>query len=281
VNLSDAGSKLVSMASFPFASARPSASGGPDTDFSYPMFRDLERSQQPFVELAAHRFFEANLGTGERARLATGAFVSGGYFSVLGLAPAVGRLLGPEDDRVDGQAESVVLSHEYWQTDFGGDPNVLGRTLTVNGVPLRIVGVAPRGFAGTAVNTRASAFVPISIEFPSDPVPAAFAIPHHRSRNNYWVHLFARLEPRVTGEEAAAALNTRYRALLSDVEVPLLTNADEQQREAFRARTLVLDPGPRGQSSSQILSPARHSLVLLAVVSCVLLLLCCANVAGL
>jgi predicted permease len=283
LNLSDAGSKLVGMASFPFASARPSASGGPDTDFSYPMFRDLERSQEPFVELAAHRFFEANLGTGDRARLATGAFVSGSYFSVLGLRPALGRLLGPEDDRVDGRAESVVLSHAYWQTDFSGDRNVLGRTLTVNGVPLRIVGVAPRGFAGTAVNARASAFVPISIEFPTDTssVPAAFAIPHHRSRNNYWVHLFARLKPGITREEAAAAMNARYRTLLSDVETPLLTNVNEQQREAFRSRTLVLDPGPRGQSSSQLLLPARHSLELLSLVSGVVLFLCCANVAGL
>src|SRR5690606_13034270 len=151
VNLSDPGPKNVWMTSFPLAATRPSVSGGPETVFSYPMFRDLEREQAPFVGLAGHRFFEATLSTGEQPRLATGVFVSGSYFPLLGLQPALGRLLGPEDDRVDGLAESVVLSHAYWQSEFEGDPEVLGRTLVVNGVPLTIVGVAPRGFNGTAV----------------------------------------------------------------------------------------------------------------------------------
>jgi predicted permease len=242
------------------------------------MFRDLEREQEPFVGLAAHAFYEGTLSTGGTARPATVAFVSGSYFSVLGLRPALGRLLSPDDDRVDGQAESVVLSHTYWQREFGGDPDVVGRTLTVDKVRLTIVGVAPEGFHGTAVSARPSVFVPITISLGGG---GFLAIPNHNARDHYWVHLFARLKPGVTRESAAAAMNALYRAILSDVETPLLTRVDEQQREAFRTRPLALEPGTRGQTSSQILSPARNSLDLLLAASGVVLLLCCANVVGL
>jgi predicted permease len=196
---------------------------------------------------------------------------------VLRLKPALGRLLGPEDDRVVGLAESVVLSHAYWQSEFGSDPEVLGRTLTVNGQPLTIVGVAPPGFHGTTVGARASVFVPITIRRADAQAP----IPNHDSRLSYWVHLFARLEPGVSREEAAAAINPLYRAILSEREAPVLTGVDEQELEAFRTRPLVLEPGARGQTPSRILDPARNSLELLLAVSGAVLLLCCANVAGL
>jgi hypothetical protein len=266
VNLADSGQKVFGMGSEPYSVARATLGGGAETVFSYPMFRDLEREQQPFVGLAAHAFFEYS----DRARLATGVFVSGSYFSVLGLRPALGRLLGPEDDRVDGQAESVVLSHAYWQSEFGGDPGVLGRALLIKNVPLTIVGVAPAEFHGTAVSARPSVFVPITVLFPDEelhPFVQPLLVPNHHSRNQYWVHLFGRLKQGVTLEQAAAALNPLYSATLNEVEAPLLANVTEQQREAFRSRQLLLEPGERGQTRSEILSPARNSLELLLAVS--------------
>jgi putative ABC transport system permease protein len=283
VNLTDPVSKTGFGRMYPtmFPGSRSSDSGSSvDTTFSYPMFRDLEREQQAFTGLAAHRPFEATLTVGNRARLAAGVLVSGSYFSVLGLTPALGRLLGPDDDRVDGQADSVVLSHAFWQNELGGDAGVLGQTLVVSNVPLTIVGVAPRGFQGTAVNARASVFVPITISL-AGALPARMAIPNHERRDFYWAHLFARLKPGVTREAAAAAVNPLYRAILSEVEAPLLIGVDGERREAFLTRSLVLEPGPRGQTSSEILAPARKSLELLLAVSGVVLLLCCANVGGL
>jgi len=286
VNLNDSQRPRIQMYSDLLSIFRTSAGGGPETLFSYPMFRDLEREQEPFVGLAAHTFFEARLSTGEESRFATGALVSGSYFSVLGLRPSLGRLLGPEDDRVDGRADAVVLSHSYWQSEFGGDPGVLGRTLTVNNVPLTIVGVAPPGFHGTTVSARANVFVPITISFPfsssgvSD-ISAASAIPNHDRRDYFWVHVFGRLKPGVTREGAAVAMNTLFRAILSDVEAPLAIDATEQEIEAFRTRALLLAPGARGQTNGQILFPARISVVLLLAASAFVLLLCCANVAGL
>ncbi len=289
VNLSDPGPKTVGRMD-PLRPATPpgeSEIGGPETVFSYPMFRDLEREQEPFVGLAAHHTLDVRLSTGEQARNGDAILVSGSYFSVLGLQPALGRLLGPEDDRVDGQAESVVLSYAYWQSAFAGDPDVLGRTLLVNEVPLTIVGVAPKGFNGTTAISSvyervATVFVPITIPSgETSGLAAAIAIPNHERRDFYWVHLFARLDPGVTREAAAAAMNPLYRAILSEVEAPLLTDVDEQQREAFRARALVLSLGARGQTLGEILLVMRIALLLLFSVSGLVLLICCANVAGL
>ena len=270
VNLTDPGPKMVGQ-----VMASSSVSGGGDTVFSYPTFRDLERAQQTFVGLAAHRPFEANVSTGESARLTNGVLVSGSYFSVLGLRPALGRLLGPQDDLVDESAESAVLSYAYWQSELASDPNVLGRTLLVNGVPLAVVGVAPPGFSGMAVGTRASVFVPITNRAAGPPNPDP------DSRLIYWVHLVARLKPGVTREEAAAAMAPLYRAIVSDSEAPLLTNVDEQDLEAFRTRPLVLESGARGQTHSRTLVPARGSLEMLLAACGAVLLLCCTNVAGL
>jgi predicted permease len=284
VSLTDPSSKLVGQMTPPLrAQERPTDSGGLDTLFSYPMFRDLERAQEPFVGLAAYASFDGSVAAGGPARLLQGVVVSGSYFSLLGLKPALGRLLGVEDDRIEGQAEAVVLSHAYWQSEFGGDPSALGRTLTVNDVPLTVVGVAPREFLGTAVGSRPGLFVPITIKFPTNDtgILAQALFPTHTRRDFYWAHLLGRLKPGVTREGAAVAMNTRYGAILTEVEAPLLTGVDDQQREAFRSRTLVLEPGSHGQTSGAILSPARNSLDLLLAVSGVVLLLCCANVAGL
>src|SRR5688572_24846814 len=192
VNLSDPSPKTVGRMD-PLRPATPpdeGRSGGPNTVFSYPMFRDLERAQEPFVGLAAHRTRGVRLSTGEQARNGEAIFVSGSYFSVLGLQPALGRLLGPQDDQVDGLAESVVLSYAYWQSAFAGDPDVLGRTLVVHDVPLTIVGVAPSGFNGTTAvsplfdGRGATVFVPITM--PSGQttgLAATIAVPNHERRD--------------------------------------------------------------------------------------------------
>jgi predicted permease len=270
VNLSDPGRR-------PSGLSYGSQAGGSERVFSYPMFRDLERSQEPFVRIAAHRIFDASLSTGEQARRDTGVYVSGNYFALLGLKPTLGRLLGPQDDAVDGQAEAIVLSHAYWQSQFAGDPGVIGRTLIVNGSPLSIVGVAPPGFHGTTIGTRPSVFVPITFR----PVDGQFALPDHTNRRYRWLPLFARLEPGVGREQAEAAMTTVYRRIFNQVEAPLLTDVQPEVVDEYRENSLVLEAGARGQTSSVLFDRARDSLRMLFAVSGVILLLCCANVAGL
>jgi len=133
--------------------------------FSYPMFRDLERSQTLFAGLAAHLAFGVSLSYGDQPTTGDGMYVSGSYFPTLGLRPALGRLLAPADDQGIGTNYVTVLAYGYWQSHCGSDPGVVGRPLRVNGQALTIVGVAaivpasptpftPRSLTGDGVSVR-------------------------------------------------------------------------------------------------------------------------------
>jgi predicted permease len=253
--------------------------GSCDEVFSYPMFRDLQRVQAVFTDIAAHRTFGANLAYRGQTLSAEGLLVSGSYFPVLGLQPALGRLLSPDDDRVPGASHVVVLSHAYWDARFGRDPNVLNQPLVVNGQTLTIVGVAPAGFDGTTLGTRPRVFVPITMRalmqpgLPGDD-PAGF-----ENRRAYWIYLFARLKPGATLEQAQAALQAPYRSIINDVEAPLQQGMSEAGMARFRAREIGLDAGGRGQSSVD--TQARAPLTLLLAVTGLVLLIACANIANL
>src|SRR5687768_6613287 len=117
--------------------------GGCEDVFSYPMFRDLQKMQTVFVDVAAHVTFGANLAFGGQTLSGEGMLVSGSYFPVLGVQPAVGRLISPADDQKAGESAVVVLSHDYWTRRFGQRGDVLNQTMVVNGQTLTIVGVTP------------------------------------------------------------------------------------------------------------------------------------------
>src|SRR5262249_24147706 len=204
------------------------------------MFRDLERVQTPFTGIAAHLSFRANMAAGSPTENGEGLLVSGGYFPVLGLAPAIGRLLGPDDDRTPGESHVIVLSHTYWQRRFGGDPTVLNRSITVNGQVMTIVGVAPRGFDSTTLGVKPLIFAPITMRGFSQPFKG------FDNRRTYWAYLFARLKPGVSIEQARAALTTPYHQIVNDVEAPLQKGMSDQTLARFKAKPLTLEPGSRG-----------------------------------
>lgn len=252
-----------------------SQAGDCDQVFSYPMFRDLEQDNgNVFTGIAAHRGFGTNLSYKGQTLNSQGMFVSGSYFGVLGLQPALGRLIDRQDDQVVDNAPVVVLSHDYWQTRFGASPAVLNDTMIVNGVSMTIVGVAPRGFEGTTLGTRPQVFVPISMRGTLQPPFKAFD-----NRRSYWIYLFARLKPGVTIDAARAALNTRYHGIVNAVEAPLQTGMSTATLEKFRAKSATVEPGARGQSS--IHEEARTPLAMLFGVTGVVLLIACANIANL
>src|SRR6188508_3346525 len=134
-----------------------------EAQFSYPMFRDLEKAQTGFVGLAAYVDYLANLSFEDRPTSGRVYMVSGSYFDVLSLRPALGRFLGPADEPQVGEAAVAVLSYEFWQRTLGGDAAVIGKTLTVNGRSLEIVGIAPEGFRGTNIAVRTDVFVPLTL----------------------------------------------------------------------------------------------------------------------
>ncbi len=243
--------------------------------FSYPMFRDLEAQQTVFTGVAAHKPFAANLAYDHRASTGNGLLVSGSYFDVLGLKPALGRLIGRQDEPKVGEGAVVVLGYDYWRSSFGSDPRVLDRTLTVNGQVLSIVGVAPQGFAGTTIGNRPRVYVPITMRWLMEPTIATPAT----DRGAYWVYLFARLRAGVTSAGALAQVGGVYRGIINDVEAPQNTFIPAEAMDRFRARQLTIEPGARGQSS--LPDQATTPTTLLFGVTALVLLLVCANVANL
>jgi hypothetical protein len=218
--------------------------GDCDEVFSYPMFRDLQKAQTVFTGIAAHVPFGANLSYEGQTVNGQGLLVSGSYFPVLELTPAVGRLLDSNDDRAPGVAPVVVLSHGYWTTRFGADPGVLNRTMLVNGQTLTIVGVAPAGFTGTTLGLEPQVFVPITMRAVLVPGVRGF-----ERRDSYWAYLFARLKPDVSLERASAGINAQYHAIVNDVEAAQQKGMSDQTMARFRAKPLVVKPGGHGQSS--------------------------------
>ncbi len=249
-------------------------SGDCEAVFSYPMFRDLEANRGSFSGIGAHRMFGANLAAGGQTASGQGVLVSGSYFPVLGLQPALGRLLTPDDDRAVGESRVVVLSHAFWQTRFAARPDVLNAPLIVNGQTLTVVGVAPRGFDGTTLGSRPQVFVPITLRGLMEPGFEGFA-----NRRSYWVYLFARLKPGVAIEQASSAINVTYRGIINSVEAPLQRGMSDQTMKRFRSRSLVVEAGSRGQSS--VRREARVPLLVLLCVTGVVLLIACANIANL
>ncbi len=252
-----------------------SQAGDCDAVFSYAMFRDLEREQSVFTTIAAHRSFGANLASSGQTMNGEGLLVSGSYFPVLEIKPAIGRLLGPDDDRAVDESHVVVLSHSYWRTRFASDPAVLNKTMIVNGQTMTIVGVAPRGFEGTTLGVSPQIFVPITMRNYMEP---GFRF-NWTNRQSYWIYLFARLRPGISIERARASLNTQYSAIVNSVEAPLQKNMSPQTMAKFKAKSIGLDPGPRGQSTAD--TEARTPLTLLLGVTALVLLIACANIANL
>jgi putative ABC transport system permease protein len=248
--------------------------GDCDTVFSYAMFRDLQKVQTVFTGIAAHLLFGANLSFAGQTANAQGLMVSGNYFQVLRVQPALGRLFDSNDDRLVGEAPVAVLGYDYWSSKFGADPNALNQTIIVNGQTLTIVGVAPRGFGGTTLGANPAVFVPITLRAAMNPGWRAWD-----NRQNYSLYLFARLRPGVAIEGARQSLDAQYHAIVTDVEAPLQKGMSDTTMAKFKAKHVLVEPGGLGQSS--VRANASTPLYLLLGVTGFVLLIACANIANL
>ena len=245
--------------------------------FSYPMFRDLERGRTGVI-VAGHTLVSASVTYGDRTVPGRGALVSGNYFRALGLQPALGRLLQPSDDETLGGHSVAVLDYSYWQSQLGGDPMVLNRTVVVDGQPVTVVGVAPRGFDGTTLGARPLVYLPLSMT-PQIAHTMDGMVNFDTNRRFYWLFAFGRIAPGSDIERAQTAINTVYRPIITDVEAPIQEGLTDKEMVAFRDAKLELEPAARGQS--QLEGNVRTPLVLLFAVAGVVLLIACANIASL
>ena len=136
-------------------------------------YRDLRESMGSFRDLLAFRMVPFYVGETGRTERIYGLLVSGNYFSTLGLSPALGRFIQPEDAARPGGERVVVISYEFWQTHLGASPGAIGQTIRLNGHPLTIIGVTPEKFQGTVLSINFSFWTPATL--------APFCSPGHRS----------------------------------------------------------------------------------------------------
>jgi predicted permease len=248
-------------------------SGSCEEIFSYPMFRDLEKQQTVLAGIAGHRLFGASITVENAPSTGEGVWVTGGYFTTLGLRPSLGRLLSPADNEPGADNMVAVLDHAFWRDRLGARPGVIGEPIRVNGRMYTIVGVVPEGFSGTTLGANPRVYIPMQ---------SRKWIGDHNGlidRKDYWVYLFGRLRPGVTREQAKAGLDRVITPILAEVEAPLLESVSEQTMARFKAKTMVVEPGAKGQSQTH--GEARTPLVMLMAITGLVLLIACANIANL
>jgi putative ABC transport system permease protein len=250
-----------------------SSDGDDSESFSYPMYKGLRDGAAGVCSILARSSFSASLASLGKTERGRAELVTGQYFEVLGVPPAIGRVFSADDDRIPGGHPLAVLSHNYWTRHFGGDPNVLNKTLLVNNTELTIVGVSRAGFTGVQVGQTPDVFVPMAMAPQMTFDPEALS-----GWNNYWMKVLARRKPGISDAQAAAALNAAYHPLLQE-QLAKITNFNAQKRQAFLAKSLSLEPGARGRNVTQRDS-GPQLMVLFAMVALVLLI-ACTNVANL
>ena len=226
---------------------------------SNPLFRSLIASSTVVSS-------GVNLADGQATDRVRAELVSGNYFDVLGVDAAAGRALRPDDDKTPGAHPVLVLSHAYWQRHFAGAPNIVGRTLTVNGTPFTVIGVARRGFFGTRPGFGPDVWAPLMMV---QPLSGGGLRPLQRD-NNY-IEMIVRLDADVDVRQAQAAATTFYRNWLDDGRTT--------KQRPDPAPVLQLTPANTGHSLLR--GQYRQPLLLLMGGVVLLLLIASANVATL
>jgi len=240
---------------------RTAADGTTLLGFSHPDYRDLSERGGRFAQLAAFNGRGASLGAGGAPEVVGTQLVSGNYFDVLGVRPLRGRLLNEADDRAPGASPAAVVSHSLWQRRLGADPDIVGRTIRLNGFPFTVVGVAPEGFQGHFVGFPFDVYVPLAMSAQAAPGEDLTA------RDAEWLELVGRLAPGVSRPQAQAGLAGIMAGLAREhpltlrgvsVDVRRMTGIDDSLRGGVIAFLAVLQ-----------------------VVGLLVLLIACVNLAGL
>ena len=242
----------------------------------YPLCRDLQQQTRVFDGvLCRSDEVPVNLSAGGDPKPVPAELVSGSYFSVLGVGPFIGRVIEAEDDAAPGASPVAVLSYDFWQAQFGGAPDVVGRKVLINQHPMTVIGVAAREFHGVDVGVVPALWLPAAMY--AQAIPGVEDLFNQPTR---WMQILARLHPDLTPAEVQAGLQPWFKTWLDEnmrrPGFPVIT-ADRRRR--YFASTLQLTPAPQGYS------PLRRSLSqplwLLFAATGVLLGLACLNVAGL
>jgi predicted permease len=245
---------------------------------SYPIYQDYQQKAEPLADVLCRRLVPASVSVDNRTERLQAELVSGNYFSMLGVKPAIGRVFNSqEDDQIYQGHPVVVLSYDYWVSRFARDPGVIGKKILVNDSPMTIVGVSAAGFSGIDPAQSPQIRVPVLMKPVMTPEWNWLHMDNRRAR---WVQVFARLKPGYTIESARAPLQglfTQIRAYESTL--PAAKEWSKYSRDRFMKGELLLTSAAMGYSSLR--NDFSTPLVVLMCMVGLVLLIACANVANL
>ncbi len=254
--------------------ARPNPNRPPDPSFSNPVWQEIRDRQDIFSGAFASSDTRFDLAQGGEAHTIKGLYASGEFFNTLGIRPAAGRLLTSSDD-VRGCPGAAVLSFGFWQEHYGGAQNAIGSMISLNRHSFPIVGVAPPGFFGITVGQHFDVALPVCAEaiIPLDGEASGQELLDRPSAQ--WLSVMARLKPGVSVAQA----NGRVQVLGANVfKATVSTDWRADDQKEFLTRTLFALPGSNGISD---LEQYNEPLTILMILVGLVLLIACANIAGL
>jgi len=232
-------------------------------------FKDLRDKNEVFSGLTGHVGIQLNItgGTGQPEQI-FGELVTGNYFSVLGARPQIGRGFHPDEDVTPGEKLVTVLGYGEWQKRYGGDPAIVGRTISLNGAAFTVVGVMPKGFKGTNAIGAPALWVPY-MTYPQTTTGFFLELATPTSRRGLVFNMTGRLKPGVSVQQAEANLKTIARQL------------EQEYPNDNKGRSVTLVP----LAQATINPGFRENIVkaggLLMTIVGLVLLIACANVANL
>ncbi|HEV3058080.1 MAG TPA: ABC transporter permease [Vicinamibacterales bacterium] len=245
---------------------------------SYPIYQDLQQRAEPLSEVICRRLVEASASIGNETERIQAEMVSGNYFTMLGVKPAIGRLFtSEEDDRVYQGHPVAVLSYDYWVRRFARDPNVIGRKILVNDYPMNIVGVSAAGFVGLDPTQAPQIRVPVLMKRTMLPEWTWMRADDRRAR---WVQVFGRLKPGYTVESARAPLQGLFTQVRQyEITLPAAGTWSAYSRDQFMKGRMLVASAVTGYSSLR--NDFSTGLIVLMCMVGFVLLIACANVANL
>jgi len=242
--------------------------------FPLPFYRDLRDRVPAFAGTLACAIAPVRVTWQGSTQAAQAEMVTGNYFTTLGVASSLGRVIAPADDGAPGANPVAVLSHAFWTTHLGANPAIVNETVAINGQPFVVIGVTRAGFNGLVQGDSPDLYVPIAMQRAISP-----AMSQIEDRTFSWLTIFARLTPGQSLSAAQAATDVVYHAILESDLGQSNAPRDPQKREARLKQRLELHPAARG--IAELRDKWEKPLTVLMIMVGLVLLIACANVAGL
>jgi predicted permease len=243
---------------------------GKDGYYTNPIWEQVRDRQDVFSGIFAYGGGRFNLAAGGEARYAEGNFVAGQFFETLGLRTVLGRILTPADDQ-RGCPGTAVLSYGFWQKEYGGSADVVGKNISLDNHPFEILGVIAPGFTGVDVGRAIDLYVPVCAE---KIIRGENSMLDRRS--TWWMRVIGRPKPGVPGSQVTARLKTLAPAIFEATTPP---NWKPEDQASYRTRSFETQPVSNGLSN--VRKEYQQALMILMGITGLVLLIACANVANL